>query len=42
LPFVSINLEFISEAYDKFDGNSVGSDIKNDVTVLSVSLPLEF
>ena len=40
LPFVSLNLEYIKDAWDKSEGQSI--DSKNEAYMLSVSLPLEF
>lgn len=42
LPFLSLNLEYLKETFDESNGNSLTTDIQNDVVVLSVSLPLEF
>ncbi|UXR66140.1 hypothetical protein EZJ49_07740 [Bdellovibrio bacteriovorus] len=42
LPFVSLNLEYIKDTWDEFDGNSLTTDAQNESYVLSVSLPLEF
>ena len=38
LPFVSLNLEYIKDEYDK----PTGTDLKTENLMLSVSLPLEF
>lgn len=42
LPFVSLNLEYIKDTWDKFDSTSLTTDAQNESYVLSVSLPLEF
>jgi hypothetical protein len=42
LPFVSLNLEYLMEDYDKVNGNSLSTHSKNNAYVLSVSLPWEF
>lgn len=42
LPFLSLNVEMISETFDKLDSTTLASEFKNDTYVLSVSLPLDF
>lgn len=40
LPFLSINLEYLNEKFTKFNETTLGTDLKNDTYILSVSLPL--
>lgn len=40
LPFVSLNLEYMKETFDKF--GDADSDAQTETYILSVSLPLEF
>ncbi len=42
LPFVSLNLEYLTDSYDKFDGASLSTKTELSSYMLSVSLPLEF
>lgn len=43
LPFVSLNLEYIKDTWDKWDGPiDLTTDVQNESYVFSVSLPLEF
>lgn len=43
LPFVSLNLEYIKDTWDKFDGNAIPTgDAQNESVAFSVSLPLQF
>ncbi|WP_347359660.1 hypothetical protein [Bdellovibrio sp.] len=42
LPFVSLNLEYVKDTWDKLDSNSLLTDAQNESYVFSVSLPLEF
>lgn len=42
LPFVSLNFEYVTEKFDKFEDFTVNPELKNDSYVVSVSLPFEF
>lgn len=42
LPFVSINLEYLTEKFDEWDGVSLPSDFENNTYILSVSVPFSF
>lgn len=42
LPFISLNLEYLMEEFDKADGTTLATKAKNTGYVLSVSLPWEF
>lgn len=42
LPFVSINLEYMTVGFDKVGGNSIDDTINEKIYGLSVSLPLTF
>lgn len=42
LPFVSLNLEYLMETFDKVNGNSLSPESKNNSLVVSVSLPWKF
>lgn len=42
LPFVSLNLEYITEKFDENDTFPITNDLENSTYVLSVSLPFEF
>ncbi|MNJ96665.1 hypothetical protein D3C87_143940 [compost metagenome] len=42
LPFLSLNLEYINDKFDEFDGNSFSPEAKNEAYMFSVSLPFNF
>ena len=42
LPFVSVNLEYITSTYDEADGQALTPEIKQKIYGISVSLPLTF
>lgn len=41
LPFIDVNLEYITATYDKFNGASLGTDAKMNMYGVTVSVPFE-